>query len=298
MTERSSGTGTGAREAQKYAIPYFLLDPARLALAEPSLAEPSSQLCTAAQFADANYSRIASALTIDAATLHRKNWEWVYIVRVLEVAGMLREHRRGLGFGTGLEPITSLLAAHGADIVATDAPVDIGKDWTATQQHAKQLADLHKPAIVDRRRFDEHVQFQVADMRRIPATLRNFDFLWSSCALEHLGSLTAGIAFIHDALACLRPGGIAVHTTEFNVASNEATLETPGLSVYRKRDVDDLVATLRGEGHEVWPVNCFPGAAQIDELVDEAPYGLPHLKLRMADCTFTSMGIVVRRARA
>ena len=262
---------------------------------DPTLSEPTSQLCTARQFSEPAYRACSEALTIDPGTLHRKNWEWVYIVQALKTAGMLRNGTRGLGFGTGQEPIVSLLASHGVDVVATDAPVEMSQAWTGSNQHAKQLLDLYKPAIVDREQFDAHVTFEVVDMRRIPAHLRGFDFLWSSCALEHLGSLQAGIDFITGALDCLRPGGVAVHTTEFNVDSNDRTIEEKWLSVYRKKDVEALVASLEARGHEVWPVNYSPGDTELDEHVDHPPYGLPHLKLRFGDFTITSLGLIVRR---
>ena len=38
--------------------------------------------------------------------------------------------------------------------------------------------------------------YREVDMRAIPTDLRGFDFAWSSCALEHLGSLGAGMAFV------------------------------------------------------------------------------------------------------
>ena len=265
---------------------------------EPTLSHPTSQLCTATQFSEPAFRFCSEALTIDPTTLHRKNWEWVYIVQTLKVAGMLREGVRGLGFGTGQEPIVSLLAAHGVDVVATDAPAEMSEAWTASNQHAKQLLDLHKPAIVSRQQFDAHVTFEVVDMRRIPDHLRGFDFLWSSCALEHLGSLKAGMDFIASAMDCLLPRGVAVHTTEFNVTSNDRTIEETWLSVYRKKDIQALVQRLEATGHEVWPVNYFTGATPLDEHVDHPPYSLPHIKLAFGDFTITSLGLVVRRATA
>ena len=36
----------------------------------------------------------------------------------------------------------------------------------------------------------------------------------------------AGLRFLEDSLDCLKPGGVAVHTTELNLSSNEETMET------------------------------------------------------------------------
>jgi hypothetical protein len=283
-----------------YGIPAFLLGDAelaqRLSRLEPMLSEVTSQLCTARQFSEPAFRRWSEAMTIDPAVVHRKNWEWVFILQALHRAGMLRTGTRGLAFGTGREPIVSLLASYGVDVVATDAPAQIGKGWSGSNQHAQQLQDLHKPAIVDAERFNEHVTFEVVDMRQVPGHLRQFDFLWSSCALEHLGSLQAGIDFITSTMECLAPGGVAVHTTEFNLSSNQETVEAGWVSIYRKRDIEALVGTLEADRHEVWAVNYFPGFSELDEHVDFPPYGLPHIKVRFEDFTITSLGLVVQRA--
>jgi hypothetical protein len=85
------------------------------------------------------------------------------------------------------------------------------------------------------------VNFRPVDMRdlRLPWD-ETFDFLWSSCSLEHLGSLEAGMDFVKQSTDLLKPGGVAVYTTEFNVSSNDETLTSGPLVVYRKRDVEKL----------------------------------------------------------
>jgi hypothetical protein len=40
--------------------------------------------------------------------------------------------------------------------------------------------------------FDALVDFDVADMNAMPDTLGQFDFVWSACAFEHLGSIRQG----------------------------------------------------------------------------------------------------------
>ena len=78
---------------------------------------------------------------------------------------------------------------------------------------------------MERSAFDSRVQFQPADMRTLEGLTGKYDFVWSSCALEHLGTLQAGIDFVVKSASMLKPGGVAVHTTEFNVGSNTGTIE-------------------------------------------------------------------------
>ncbi|MFZ6873471.1 hypothetical protein ACO0LF_15555 [Undibacterium sp. Di27W] len=78
-----------------------------------------------------------------------------------------------------------------------------------------------------------------------------FDFLRSSCAFEHLGSIEHGKEFGYNAMHWLKPGGHTVHTTKFNLSSNEETLETVDAVLYRKRDIADIITALRAQGHHI-----------------------------------------------
>ena len=61
--------------------------------------------------------------------------------------------------------------------------------------------------IVSRNRFDEQVRFEFLDMNHIPSHYDSkFDFCWSVCAAEHLGSIDHGIRFIEKSLDVLVPG--------------------------------------------------------------------------------------------
>ena len=136
-------------------------------------------------------------------------------------------------------------------------------------------------------------------MNDIPATLVDFDFNWSSCCFEHLGSLEMGMQFVINAVEkTLRVGGVAVHTTEFNLSSNEATVETGVTAIYRQRDMLELVQRLKDRGHIVKPFVVAPNSHFWDFHVDVPPYiQQPHLKLLLGQYVATSVGIVVQRGR-
>lgn len=285
-----------------FAIPPFLLrrpsNPAIPWTAErPTLSRPASQLCTAAQFAEPEFERTIAALQMYPSH-HRKLWEHAYIIAVLRSAVLIEAGQRGIVFGCGRERIPAYLAAHGVAVLATDAPDDAAPDqgWTNTAQFAANAADLFFPGVVERETFDRLVSFRPVDMNAIPDDLAGqFDFCWSTCSLEHLGSLRHGLDFIENSLSVLRPGGVAVHTTEFNLGSNDDTLESPGLSVYRRRDIEELAAHLTARGHSVMPLTFHPGDTELDEVIDLPPYATPHLKLDIQGLPCTSIGITIRR---
>src|SRR5262249_30856515 len=98
---------------------------------------------------------------------------------------------------------------------------------------------------------------------------------------------------------CLVPGGVAVHTTEYNLSSNEGTLDSGGTVLYRKRDIEDLIARIRGHGDEPMPFDSMKGDGLVDGYIDVPPYhGECHLRLAIAGHTCTSVGVIAtRRAR-
>jgi hypothetical protein len=257
-----------------------------------------SQACTQAQMESVECRELA--ITLDRrALMHRKQWEWCFIVQALLERGMLRPGRRGLGFGVGTEPITAYIAAQGCEIVATDLPEEseeVGY-WTNEQQHASQLKDLNDRGLCDPDLFAERVTFRPVDMRAIPDDLRGFDFTWSSCAMEHLGSIEVGLEFFKEQLACLRPGGIGVHTTEYNVSSNDATVDSGPIVVLRRRDIESLVADLRSQGHKI-DVTFALGRGKHDRRVELPPFTEPHLKLEVGGFAITSFGLIVEKCEA
>jgi hypothetical protein len=226
---------------------------------------------------------------------HRKQWEWVFLAHHL--VDFIRPGMRGLGFGCGTEPLPALYASLGTSIVATDAEDDQGQ-WSIGNQWSDSIERLLCPNIIEDDLLRERVSFRPCDMNNIAPDLRDFDFTWSSCAFEHLGSLAAGLDFVVNSIDTLRPGGIAVHTTEFNLSSNGDTVDSGGTVLYRKRDMDALIARLRGLGHSVADFTIAPTSHLLDGHVDTPPYSNDlHLKLRLLGHTATSAGLVIQAGR-
>jgi SAM-dependent methyltransferase len=229
---------------------------------------------------------------------HRKNWEFVFICQALSERGAIQAGSRALGFGVGLEPLSAYFAAQGCEVVATDLPPEraAALGWTETQQHAAGLEALRRPRICDADAFDARVSFRVCDMNAVPDDLDGFDFCWSACALEHLGSIDAGLSFIERSLDCLRPGGWAIHTTEFNLSSNDATLTEGATVLYRRRDIEALVERLTAQGHQVAPLDLTEGQAPVERYIDVPPYReMPHLRLLLEGYVTTSVGLIIRK---
>ena len=230
---------------------------------------------------------------------HRKLWEFMFICQALWERGLLRPGARGLGFGVGGEPLPALFAAHGCEILGTDLGSEGAESlgWIGSAQHAAEKEALRRSAICPDDLFDQLVSFQACDMNHIPPDLTAFDFCWSSCAFEHLGSIEKGLAFVENSVNCLKPGGWAVHTTEYNLFSNDATVDNAGTVLFRRRDFEALAARLAEKGHRMAALSFEPGDGLIDNYIDVAPYcEEPSLRIALFGFATTSFGIVVQRA--
>jgi cyclopropane fatty-acyl-phospholipid synthase-like methyltransferase len=210
---------------------------------------------------------------------------------------MMSPGRRGLGFGVGQEPLVAVMAARGSSVVATDLDSEEAtkQGWADTGQYAATLEALNGRGICPADRFSALVKYRVADMNKIAPDLVGFDFVYSSCAFEHVGSIELGLQFVKNSLKCLRPGGIAVHTTEFNVFSNDATIDHQQTVLFRRQDIDRLAADLTSQGHEI-VLNYNTGSGPFDRHIDVPPWSGIHLKLQLEQYVTTSLGLLIQKA--
>ena len=265
---------------------------------EPSLTNPVSQMATQAQCSsDAFLYWCYETRLPHAPIFHRKLWEYAYILQALSEAGMMAPGRRGLGFGVGKEPLVAVMAQRGCEIVATDLDLEEAtkQGWAPSGQYAATIEALNDRGICPPDRFAALVNYRIADMNKIDPDLVGFDFVYSSCALEHVGSIELGLRFIKNSINCLRPGGTAVHTTEYNVLSNEATIDNQPTVLFRRQDIDRLAADLASQGHEI-VLNYNAGSGPFDRHIDVPPWSGVHLKIQLEQYVTTSIGLIVKKA--
>jgi len=200
---------------------------------------------------------------------HRKIWELGYVLQAIFESGHMTAGARGLGFGCGVEPIPSYLAAQGVDVMMTDLTPDRAFEagWAATNQHAETLA------------------------------------------ASHLGTIARGFDFVENSLRTLRPGGLSVHTTEFNINPVGETIDNWPTVLFQRKHFEELSQRLTAQGHDVAPLDFFLGDKPMDRFIDLPPYhhdlpadltdwlGEPrHLKVGVDGFPCTCFGILVRKA--
>ncbi|MDR0898966.1 MAG: hypothetical protein LBM27_01255 [Lactobacillaceae bacterium] len=237
----------------------------------------------------------------DRLILHRKIWEYVYITQTLFENGMLVPGKKGLGFACGTEPLPSLFAKYGCSIVATDlnSSDPRSQEWIRTHENSQNcLGNLNERSICSKADFERLVSFRPLDMNEIPNDLYGkFDFNWSACAVEHIGGLEKSVNFLIENLKTLKKGGIAVHTSEFNLSSLTETSIEPNCIIFRKKDVERVIDKISSLGNDVFPINFKIGNYLADNYVDMPPYATKgaHLRLLLNDFVTTSFGLIVRK---
>jgi hypothetical protein len=266
----------------------------------------NSKICTQADMESSWLGFWRRALGL-APQYHRKTWEFCYIAQALFAEGKLSDGESGLGFGCGDEPLPSLFAHFGAEIRATDMEPNrmVSAGWVASGAIQGTLANIYHPHICPDPEKLARIKIGHVDMNDIPEALyENFTFCWSAGALAHLGSIAAGLAFVENSLKVLKPGGVAVHTTEFNLVDSGDTIDDWPTVLFQRKHLTELAQKLGGAGFEVATFDFDVGNGVLDGLVDLPPfedgpaerYGrAPHLRISIDGIPSTSVGMIIRK---
>ena len=266
----------------------------------------TSRLCRQVDFGEPWFHHWCEALHLEPL-LHRKIWEYAFVLQAMQENGALRVGARGVGFGCGEEPVASFLASRGVEVTVTDlAPEQSeGLGWVATGQHTSSLQQAYYPDLVSQEDFDRRVRLEYVDMNNIPDSMsEGYHFCWSICAFEHLGSIRKGLDFIKNSMKVLRQGGVSIHTTEFNLTNGE-TIDNWQTVLFQQKHFALLAEELKAEGFQMLPLDANPGDAFLDKFVDLPPYDWDavmqlqepaHLKVAIDGFPSTCVGIIVRKA--
>ena len=182
------------------------------------------------------------------------------------------------------------------------------RGWIDTDQHTS-LDMVFQPHLVSREQFDRHVTLRYVDMNSIPTDLCDYDFCWSICALEHIGTIQKGLDFIEGSLRTLRPGGLAIHTTEFNFLNDEQTIDDWPTVLFQKQHFRSLTERLERQGHRVASLDFDFGDKPLDKFIDVPPYQYNwtdeqreswrtdtyHLKVSIDGFACTCFGIIIQK---
>lgn len=149
-------------------------------------------------------------------------------------------------------------------------------------------------------------------MNKIPEELHNlYDFCWSICALEHLGSISKGLDFIENSMKVLKSGGIAVHTTEYNYTNEPETIDDWPTVIFQDHHFKQIAKKLTEQGYKVAELSFDVGSQPLDRFIDIPPYSIGegwlsrdtwsnvnqgvHLKLSVDGYPCTCFGLIIQK---
>jgi 2-polyprenyl-3-methyl-5-hydroxy-6-metoxy-1,4-benzoquinol methylase len=257
-----------------------------------------SRMCTFSQMITHSYNRTAAIFKREPR-FHRKQWEFVYIYNTLLQAGVLKPGKVGMGFGCGSEPLPAAYAKLGARVIATDLAPELAGGWSKSSQWTSDVSQLNQRGICPEEQFKQLVSHEYQNMNELPYEQYEgkLDFVWSSCDIEHVGSLEKSKAFLKNVMRLLKPGGISVHTTEFNLSDLDYTIEEGSSIVFRKKDVLEVRDDLIKMGHHPAPIDFRSGCSWVDNYIDVPPYEAnPQLKfLLQMQVTSTSIALITMK---
>jgi SAM-dependent methyltransferase len=162
-----------------------------------------------------------------------KQWECAMMLRTLTEFGVLRPGALLVGIGAGTEETTFALASKGCIVFPTDRYLE-QTPWSDVAPAGMMVRPSQYSQFDDSRGA---VIPMHTDARALSLPDNFFDGAYSAGSIEHFGSLEAVAAAAEEIGRVLKPGGIAVLSTEFRLEgpndqrwfSDDCILFTPSL---------------------------------------------------------------------
>ena len=177
----------------------------------PADGPPLNKICDRSDWARPAWRQALEDLgySPDPARVHRKEWEFAQGVYGLRKLRCLSPVAAALGLGAGAEPIIFFLAGRLRRVVATDL---YAGDFSRHEADPRILRDpeAFAPFSYDR----DRLEVRQMDATAIDYEPESFDVVFSFSSFEHFGSRRAQRACLTGMYRVLRPGGVAVLTTE------------------------------------------------------------------------------------
>lgn len=252
----------------------------------PSLAFPSSQLCTDRQFAEPAF-RTALTDLGERPDATRSAWSRAFVLCALRQYGMLRSGGAALSFGVRDDAMPAIAAAAGCAVARV---VPMGRDV------AEATVAMRRPAICTSAGFDQHVTVLNGEPTKLPSDMRGYDFLWSTDMIASCASVADAFDFVSRTVFRLAAGGIAVHVFDLRVDANDEVGGGEPHLVLRRRHLERLAFMQLAAGHDVCQLRYAGGRFGAWGRTPDPILASRRAIQMVAGMTVTSFGIVIRRS--
>ena len=165
------------------------------------------------------YNKCQGILARKPGQIHRKDWEWALGLIAMKRFGKLNNNNIGIGIGAGRELILFYLTRYLGHVYATD--LYGGKEW----ENFAPVDFLKNPDRYSPFPYDT----SVLTVLRMDGTMLafppdSFDIVFSFSSIEHFGGAnhSGALKSLKEMERVLKPGGIAIVTTEYIINNKEA----------------------------------------------------------------------------
>jgi SAM-dependent methyltransferase len=232
--------------------------------------------------------------------IHRKDWEWALGIIAISRFGKLNEKSTAIGIGSGTEPVPFYLANKINHVYATD--IYRGNDGWKRAAPSDFPENPRKYAPFPYR--EDAFTVLRMDGTNLEFPSESFDIAFSFSSIEHFGgkSHSGSLRALQEIERVLKPGGLAVITTEYIINDKEHPEFFNRRTVYS--DLIDKLEKLK----LVEPLDLKITTKTLDTLIDffsidanwdnldyEFKKTHPLILVRVRNILFTSLILVFQR---
>lgn len=250
------------------------------------------KICDEADWVDEGWLGLLDALGVGEMRerKHRKGWEWAQGLYALGQFGLLRDDAVGLGVGAGAEQVLFYLANRVGMVYATD--IYGSGEFAGETAFADMLTHPARFARVPFR--PDHLTVLHMDGRKLDFASNSFDFAFSFSSIEHFGGHAASGAAVREIGRVLKPGGVAVLTTELILNGRPRGDYFLPIEIQR--------SCIQGSGLDLiedidYTVSPLTISHALDCRRPSYRSAAPHIVLRFRDVAWTSICLVLEKRR-
>ena len=233
--------------------------------------------------------------------IHRKDWEWALGIIAMRRFGKLNEKSTAIGVGSGREAILFYLANKVKHVYATD--LYKVRNWMeAAPSDFPENPKKYAPFPYK----EDALTVLRMDGTKLEFPSESFDIAFSFSSIEHFGggknNHSGALRSLKEMERVLKPGGLAVITTEYIINDKEHPEFFNRRTIYS--DLIDKLERLK----LVEPLDLRITTKTLDTVIDYSSIGVswnninndykrthPHIVLRIKNILFTSIMLVFQK---
>jgi SAM-dependent methyltransferase len=232
--------------------------------------------------------------------IHRKDWEWALGIIAMRRFGKLNEKSTAIGVGSGREAILYYLANKVKHVYATD--LYKVRNWMeAAPSDFPENPKKYAPFPYK----EDALTVLRMDGTKLEFPSESFDIAFSFSSIEHFGggkNHSGALRSLKEIERVLKPGGLAVITTEYIINDKEHPEFFNRRTIYS--DLIDKLERLK----LVEPLDLRITTKTLDTVIDYSSVGVswnninndykrthPHIVLRIKNILFTSIMLVFQK---